>query len=45
MNMQNKQMDDNAKQLGSRPEWEKDERGVKNVLAGYPLHSGKCYAE
>lgn len=32
MNMQNKQMDDNAKQLG--PEWKQTE----------PLHSGKCYA-
>lgn len=30
--MQNKQMDDNAKQLG--PEWKPTE----------PLHSGKCYA-
>lgn len=41
--MQNKQMDDNAKQLGSRPEWGK--RTKKDVFAGYPLHSGKCYAE
>jgi len=39
MNMQNKQMDDNAKQLGF------GFGELETGGGGYPLHSGKCYAE